>query len=87
MSAPSPNQPHNLFPNNINHNHIDTKPPSRHDASVEPSRIAVADPTNAASQTPTDEILASPSAMYYALECLCYVTIKSLLSSIVSATK
>ena len=53
-----------------------------------PSRIAIADSMNAASLTPTDEILASPSAMDYALvACLCYVTIKSQSSIASSATK
>ena len=85
MSAPSPNRPQNIFIYNTNTHHIDNNPPS-HDTSVEPSQIAVADRTNAASLTPTDEILASQSAMDYALECLCYVTINSQ-SSIASATK
>ena len=48
MSAPSPNRPQKLI---ANKHHIDTNPPY-YDTSVEPSRIAVADPTNAASLTP-----------------------------------
>ena len=84
MSAPSPNRPQHFIINNKNTHHIDTTP--SHDTSVEPLRIAVADPKHAASLTPTDEILASPSAMDYALECSCYVTMSSQ-SSIASETK
>ena len=58
MSAPSPNRPQHLFTNNTNNHHIDTDPPS-YDTTIEPTWIAVADPTNTASLTPTDEILAS----------------------------
>ena len=62
MSAPSPNRPQKLITNTTNKHHIDTNPPPSYDSttSVEPSRIAVADPTNTASLTPTtDEVLAS----------------------------
>ena len=57
MSAPSPNRPQTLITNTTNNHHIYTNPPS-HDTSVKPSRISVADLTNAASLlTPTDEIV------------------------------
>ena len=71
MSAPSPNIPRNLFGNTTNNQHNDdTNTPSRA-TSVEPSPIAVVDPGNHASITPTDEqVLTSPTTMDFRLDYL-----------------
>ena len=75
MSAPSPNRPINLFGNTTNNDDDDTNNPSHAATSVEPSLIAVVDPTNAASIPPTDEVLTSPTTMDFRLDYLCDVAL------------
>ena len=75
MSAPSPNRPINLFGNTTNNDDDDTNTPSHAATSVEPSLIAVVDPTNAASIPPTDEVLTSPTTMDFRLDYLCDVAL------------
>ena len=67
MSAPSPNQPQNLFPNapNAPNDHSkDPNPPSS-DTSVKPSPITVLNHSqHAALSSPNSEVLRSPSSTY-----------------------
>ena len=57
MSAPSPNQPRNLFPNTPNRHSEDPNPPPSV-TSVEPSPITVLNHSqHAASSTPNNEVL------------------------------
>ena len=64
MSAPSPNQPRNLFPNTPNHHSKDPNPPPSV-TSVEPSPITVLNHNqHASSSSPNSEELRSPSSTY-----------------------
>ena len=64
MSAPSPNQPRNLFPNTPNHHSEDPNPPPSV-TSVEPSPITVLNHSqHAASSSPNSDELRSPSSTY-----------------------
>ena len=65
MSAPSPNQPWNLFPNTSNDHSEDPNPPGS-DTSVEPLPIIVLNHSqHVTSSSPnSDEVLRSPSSTY-----------------------